>query len=852
LVINKKFLFLLLSVFASVFFFCICPISANAAEKPDDMWLERNAIYHGEEQDLILNVELSAREYVYLFIETPGGRFLDEQDEEFREPVLFGVFGPGNNVRCRIGPGLFDAYDIGVYNLYAVQHRSRNADVEDLGIENWEDLYDLSLQATLDVVGPYSATASFVTLKKQEVGKGAELSVTFQAEGTGRMKGVPPYDTDGKQRLYISTNRSSVTARLEARSWDNGWVEVKAEVSGSTLRKGVNIFALDWKDSRGKSYDTIYTFDDGCIYINLTSDDSKELVFQAARDGRLRDLLRNGEQTINFLQYELEEIYLDLDRYVSRAGERFKLVAYLGARDGDLEGIEVTFQERRDGGSWRAIGRADTDRYGEVAYEISREVAGSYEYRVEVLGEKSNIVEKIIVAGPPYEVRPEKSRLNVIARHEKEIRINYLDRYGNIIEKKTLNTLGQEPEDVMKIILTAPDRREINITRLMKVDKEGFYLEYDFPQEGIYRIEAFIAGTGISEICEVRSEEFGNESKLVLETDKKYLRARERSLSDIEDMLDDGEKVPEAAKLTATLYDDRGNSIKLDPDDLLLSMDKRNLANFYYGKEIWLIAAGGVSGELEITVIHEDSGLMDSLTVAVSGRPRYLDTDVEVAGNRATVTLTYLDRDRNPSAVLDKDEAGYLVLLPDGLTLVSQEDFEVGSTETSFVVEALSEQTYEIHVITDIGLLETITVDFMHLPAREVKMFIGSAHCLIDGKKVAMDMAPFITNSRTFVPVRFIAQAFGVDEDDIDWEPRTGLVEKIFIPYKNKLVTITIGSRTIYVVDDGVVSQVTSDAAASIRDGRTVLPLRAIGEIFGAEFDWGPKDADTEWVSFAR
>lgn len=850
--INKKSLLLPLLVFAIVSFICICPASADAAEKPDDMWLERNAIYHGEGQDLIVDVELSAREYVYLFIETPGGRFLDEQGKEFREPVLFGVFGPSDNVRCRIDPGLFDAYDTGVYNLYAVQHRSRSTDVEDLGIENWEDLYDLSLQVTLDVVGPYSATASFLTLKKQEVGRGAELSVTFQAEGTGRMKGVPPYDTDGEQRLYIETNRSSVTARLEARSWDNGWVEVAVEVSGKTLRNGVNIFTLDWKDSRGKSYDTIYTFDDGCIYINLTSNDSKEVVFQAARDGRLRNLLRDGEQTINFMQYELEEVYLDLDRYESRAGERFELAACLWARGGDLEGVEVVFQERRDGGSWRTIGRADTDRYGEVVHEISREVAGSYEYRAEALGEESNIVEKIIVAGLPYEVRLEKSRLNVIVRHEQKIRINYLDRYGNIIEKKTLDYLGLKPEDVMMIILATPDRREINTTRLMKVDKEGFCLEYDFPQEGIYRIEAFIAGTGISEICEVRSEEFGNESKLVLEADKKYIRTRERSLADIEDMLDDGERLPEAAKLTVTLYDDRGNSIKLNPDDLLLSMDKRNLANLYYGEEIWLIAAGGVSGELEITAVHEDSGFMDSLSVAVSGGPRYLDTDVEVAGNRATVTLTYLDQDHNPSAALDKDEAGYLVLLPDGLTLVSQKDFEQGSAETSFVVEALYEQTYEIRVITDINILETIKVDFMNLPARGVKMFIGSARCLIDGKESTMDMAPFIFNSRTFVPVRFIAQAFGVDEDDIDWEPRTGLVEKIFIPYENKLVTITIGSRTIYVVEDGVVSQVTSDAAASIRDGRTVLPLRPIGEIFGAEFDWGPKDADTEWVSFVK
>lgn len=850
---KRKCLLLPVLVLAiAVVFFACFPAPAAAAEKPKEIRLERKAVYYGEETDLTVEVELSGKEYAYLFVETPGGRFLDDRGEEFREPVIFGVFGPGESVRCRISPGLFKSNNTGVYNLYAVQHRSRVAGAEDLGIKSWEDLYDRSLRATLDVVGPYSAASSFLTLERQVAGRGAELSITFMAEGTGRMRGAPPHDTDGEQRLYIDTNRSSVTARLEARAWDSGWVEVTAEVSGSALSGGVNIFDLEWKDSRGRSYETIYTFDDGCIYINLTSDDSREVVFRAARDDSLHNLLRNGEQTIDFLQQELEEVYLEIDKYESRAGERFELVAYLWGEDVELEGVEVDFQERRDGGIWRTIGRADTDRYGRAVQVISREVAGSYEYRAVALGKESNIEGKIIVAGAPFEIKLEKSSLNVVAGREQKIRINYLDRYGNVIDEKTLNYLDQEPEDVMEVILTTPDLREINTIRLAGADEEGFYLRYDFPQEGIYQIEAFIAGTGISEICEVRSEKFGEATKLVLEADKKYIRARERSLSEIRSMLDRGEKVAEAAKLTVTLHDDRGSSIKLGPDELKLSLDKRYLADFYYGEEIWLIAGSGISGELEITAVHEDSELLDTLTVAVSGEPCYLEAEVEVDGRRATVTLTYLDEGRKPTAVLDENKAGYVVLLPEGLTMVTQENFEEGEAETFFVVEAQYEETYEVRVITDFGILETVKIDFANLPARHVTLYIGSTRCLIDGKEGSMDMAPpFILNGRTFVPVRFIAQTFGVAEEEIDWEPKTGPVEKVIIPYGKKLVTITIGSRNIYVVEDNEIDQVISDVAPFIKEGRTVLPLRTIGEIFGAEFDWGPKAGATEWVSFS-
>ena len=88
------------------------------------------------------------------------------------------------------------------------------------------------------------------------------------------------------------------------------------------------------------------------------------------------------------------------------------------------------------------------------------------------------------------------------------------------------------------------------------------------------------------------------------------------------------------------------------------------------------------------------------------------------------------------------------------------------------------------------------------------------------------------------LPVRFIAEAFGVEAD---WEPKDDAVEKVFLTSDDIEVTITIGEYTIEVVKGDETETVVSDVAAFIRDGRTFLPLRAIGEILAPSSTGAPK-----------
>ncbi|MCL0080897.1 copper amine oxidase N-terminal domain-containing protein [Peptococcaceae bacterium] len=108
---------------------------------------------------------------------------------------------------------------------------------------------------------------------------------------------------------------------------------------------------------------------------------------------------------------------------------------------------------------------------------------------------------------------------------------------------------------------------------------------------------------------------------------------------------------------------------------------------------------------------------------------------------------------------------------------------------------------------------------------------IGSAIFNVDGVMRAMDVAPYVKDGRTFLPVRFVAQAVGVADDDIDWNAETHTVT---LTEGDTVVELVIGSKTITI--DGA-SEV-MDVAPELTAGRTMLPARAVAVAFGFKVGW--------------
>ena len=107
----------------------------------------------------------------------------------------------------------------------------------------------------------------------------------------------------------------------------------------------------------------------------------------------------------------------------------------------------------------------------------------------------------------------------------------------------------------------------------------------------------------------------------------------------------------------------------------------------------------------------------------------------------------------------------------------------------------------------------------------------------------AMDVAPYIKNGRTMLPIRYIAEALAMN---VTWDKKTRTVIIEDDKYK---VEIPVDTNKIIV--NGEVY--TSDVKPEIKDGRTMLPIaniaRAIGLVDGKDIIW---DAKTKQVTIIR
>lgn len=110
----------------------------------------------------------------------------------------------------------------------------------------------------------------------------------------------------------------------------------------------------------------------------------------------------------------------------------------------------------------------------------------------------------------------------------------------------------------------------------------------------------------------------------------------------------------------------------------------------------------------------------------------------------------------------------------------------------------------------------------------EVKIYVN-------GKLIKSDQPPIIKSSRTFVPVRVIAENLGA-KVEYHREDLTVTIEK-----DHTSIRLAIGDDKALFSDEIKAGQVPIDAPAFIRNNRTYIPLRAISELFYMDVNWDAK-----------
>ncbi|GBF34107.1 hypothetical protein DCCM_3219 [Desulfocucumis palustris] len=108
--------------------------------------------------------------------------------------------------------------------------------------------------------------------------------------------------------------------------------------------------------------------------------------------------------------------------------------------------------------------------------------------------------------------------------------------------------------------------------------------------------------------------------------------------------------------------------------------------------------------------------------------------------------------------------------------------------------------------------------------------FVGKTTYQADGKTVTMDAAPYTANDRTYVPVRYLAEALGMT---VEWNKASQTVSL----KGKKEIKLVVNSKTMLV--NGNPTKM--DVAPVIYKGRTMLPARWVAEAEGYKVYWFEK-----------
>ncbi len=173
-----------------------------------------------------------------------------------------------------------------------------------------------------------------------------------------------------------------------------------------------------------------------------------------------------------------------------------------------------------------------------------------------------------------------------------------------------------------------------------------------------------------------------------------------------------------------------------------------------------------------------------------------------------------------------KDSSAPFAQFPDALVHAYRAELEAKAGNTQVAVDAI-EKCLAMSPFDD-KLYDKAGKFYKEAGIEGPKVFCN-------GLKPQFDVQPFIKEGRTLVPFRALAETLGAQ---VGWN---GDTQTVTVIKGGKVISMTVGENTATV--DG--NPVTLDVPPTIVDGRTVVPLRFIGESLDADVSY---DGDTEII----
>lgn len=251
-------------------------------------------------------------------------------------------------------------------------------------------------------------------------------------------------------------------------------------------------------------------------------------------------------------------------------------------------------------------------------------------------------------------------------------------------------------------------------------------------------------------------------------------------------------KVPSSISISNSTQKIKYQGMKDEGRKIIYSIPSGNYLADFSLKDFGVVISPSFTGKLVCDVLSTSTDNVESLYIA----------KVASSSTDTLVKVNDLEEIKGQYEIYEEDLEGNIYL-------------KIGG-EKGFKITSEGIFPYDNNGELDLGLdsIESI-------------FYIGKNDYFVNGNLNTMDVAPYLDeNGRTLIPVRYIVKAFGVSEENIAWD---NINQKVKLTWEDNILEIGIGENKFSL--NG--KDVPMDTASILKEGRTMLPVRFIGEALG-------------------
>ncbi len=630
----------------------------------------------------------------------------------------------------------------------------------------------------------------------------------------------------------------------------------KVEINVASLIAGTATFAIGL-EAPTTADGELYKYLMGISTDTITADTVRLVAFKDA------DGAKAGTKKVTFVASGVDEIIQDevkdkngdpnVDNMQSNGSDYYEIAFQVQNKaNAGVSGEDVKFSVNKSGARLNKT-TATTDAQGIVKVKVYSDKADEFLVKA-TCGKESKEVKVTFGAGTSFNITlvDDNNQKIALAQKNKEFEVKIADLRDNETIFENATEFKADMENIE--VVTEPTGSDIKGKCSYDLNDDGDpVIEItEFKKEGDYVVRAALKNGKYVDI-KFTVKEQGDIVALSLEYDEKSLMLNSESSTPTVKQLDaDGISLDVSTGLE--FFSSDLDKATVDVDGVVKATDESDYL-----------------GDVTISVVDTNEKKTASAVITICDYARALVFEAPkatVPGETAKVTVKAVDKKGNVVAlgsdVKSIETAAWVISAPAGSSNSADfdSDFEKDLKQKGagvLEVDCDKDGTVKVQVKAAVkytgdtgnfALSGIVEVPFSKnaapidaVGANSLTMFIGNTAYVQDGVAKVTDVAPFIKDSRTFVAIRPVADAFGCE---IGWNEAT---QTVTLTRTDITVTIVIGSKDITVTRNGVVETVTADVAAFIQNGRTVLPFRAIGNIFGATVNY---DATTQSVSYAQ